>query len=48
MTLYSDEVSGESIEIKFWDSDNNIIYKGSDQISFSINDIVEILLSLGL
>ena len=40
MTLYSDEVSGESIEIKFWDSDNNIIYKGSDQISFSINDIV--------
>ena len=40
MTLYSDVMSGESIELKFWDSDNDIIYKGSDQISFSINDIV--------
>ena len=34
-------VSGESYrDLKFWDSDNDIIYKGSDQISFSINDIV--------
>lgn len=40
MTVFSNESTGESLELKFWDADMDITYSGEDNIAFNSDDIL--------
>ena len=40
MTVFSNEDTGESLELNFWDSDEDVIYAAMDNISFTTDDIL--------